>query len=78
MDTSRMVAGTHTIQVRATDSNGLTSNLASVAFTIDEPVVQEDEPEGFLSGITLWVVVLVVIIIVVVAVAYVVRSRGER
>ncbi len=77
LDTSGLVAGTHTLQVRAVDSDGLVSGVASVSFTIDEPEVQEEEPSIF-SGFMLWVIVLLVVIPIGVSIVYVVKFKTGR
>ncbi len=77
LDTSGLVAGTHTLQVRAVDSDGLVSGVASVSFTIDEPEVQEEEPSIF-SGFMLWVIILLVVIPLGVSIVYVVKFKTGR
>jgi hypothetical protein len=76
MDTSSLVAGTHFLGVRATDTNGEMSLIAEVQFTIEEPKVTDDEPSSTFAGLPLWMWLLIIVILVVVAMVATLRWKS--
>jgi hypothetical protein len=77
-DTSSLVPGTHILKVRATDTNGETSQVVEVPFTVEEKGTQDDEPDSTFAGIQLWMWALLVIVpIAVIVVVLMVRKPKE-
>ncbi len=75
LDTSSLVPGVHILRARATDTNGEASQTVEVQFTVDEPDVEDGEPEGIFAGLTVWVMLLIFVVILVIAIVVFVRYR---
>ncbi|MCJ2539698.1 MAG: PKD domain-containing protein, partial [Candidatus Thermoplasmatota archaeon] len=74
-DTSILVPGVHTLRVRVTDTDGLVSQTVEVTFIVDEPKAQDDEPEPWLGGFTMWMMILLFVFPIVISIVMVLRYK---